>query len=66
MSPYKAVAGFVPYGDGNGYRVVVSIEQTYEDSPIEMSIDTLYRFSISEWPRIRAGIDRMLKTIPEN
>lgn len=62
--PIKMKANFIPYSDGSGHQVSVTIEQEYEGADPTISIETAYRFEISAWPTVRNGIERMLKALP--
>ncbi len=59
----KIVSDFVPYSDGSGFQVTVTIEQEYEGAEATIAIETAYRFDASRWPEIRAGIDRLLSAV---
>ena len=63
----KIVAGFIPYSDGSGFQVTVTIEQEQrEGAALTMGIEATYRFEAVHWPEIRDGIDQLMSVVPRS
>jgi hypothetical protein len=60
---FYSKSGFVPYSDGSGFKVTVTIEQETEISEPTVSLDEVYRISASEWADASRKIERILGLI---
>lgn len=60
----RAIGNFLPYDDGSGYRAKVTIEQESNSEQPTITIETIFRLSVSDWPEVVDGIATMLKGFP--
>jgi hypothetical protein len=57
-------SGFIPYSDGSGFQVAVTLRDRNDGQGPTLSIETSYEFDASKWPEVRDGIDRLLRVLP--
>lgn len=60
---FYAKSGFAPYADGSGFKVNTVIEQDTEDSEPTISIEAVWRVTVSEWITASRKIERMLDLV---
>lgn len=58
-------SGFLPYADGSGYQVAVTLRDDNDGQGPMLSIETTYQFEASRWPELRDGIERILRVLPQ-
>jgi hypothetical protein len=56
-------SGFLPYSDGSGFQVAVTLRDENDGQGAMLSINTGYEFEASKWPEIRDGIERVLRVL---
>jgi hypothetical protein len=59
-----AIGHFLPYPDGSGYRIKVTVEQTVPEEQPTLSIENVWRIEADQWPQVISGIETMLKAFP--
>lgn len=57
----KIEMGLLPYGDGSGCQVTVTIEKGSNDLRPKIYIESIGAFDAAEWNHIKESIDRVLK-----
>lgn len=57
-------AGFLPYSDGSGFAVSVTIRQYAAGDDPEIWIETVGGVKASDWPEIVTGVNQLLSAIP--